>query len=93
MIANIKFPLQISKLRRIKGFDKNVGQLSLYVYASHLNVSLPYMISQEVVSPLKVSHSLIEDWIFCYRDSTGVIAYEGNSLKAHSKVSHGVHNP
>jgi hypothetical protein len=48
--------------------------------------------SQEVVSPLKVSHSLVEDWIFGYRDDTGVIAHEGNSLKAHSKVSHGVHN-
>jgi hypothetical protein len=39
-----------------------------------------------------VSHSLIEDCIFGYRDGTGVIAHEVNSLKAHSKVSHGVHN-
>jgi hypothetical protein len=51
------------------------------------------VICQEVVSPLKVSHSFVEDWIFGYRDGTGVIAYEENSLKAHSKVSHGVHNP
>jgi hypothetical protein len=51
------------------------------------------MISQEVVSPLTVSHSLVEDWIFGYRDGTGVIAHEGNSLKAYSKVSHGVHSP
>jgi hypothetical protein len=41
---------------------------------------------------LKVSHSLVEDWIFGYRDDTGVIVHEGNSLKTHSKVSHGVHN-
>jgi hypothetical protein len=45
------------------------------------------------MSPLKVSHYLVEDWIFGYRDSTGVIAYEGNYLKSHSKVSHVVHNP
>jgi hypothetical protein len=45
------------------------------------------------VSPLKVSHSLVEDWIFCYRDGTSVIVHEGNSLKDHSKVSYGVHNP
>jgi hypothetical protein len=51
------------------------------------------MISQEVVSPLKVSHSLVEDCIFGYRDGAGVVAHEGNSLKAHYKVSHGVHNP
>jgi hypothetical protein len=44
------------------------------------------------VSSLKVSHSLVEDWIFGYRDGTGVIAHEGNSLKNHSKVSHGAHN-
>jgi hypothetical protein len=31
--------------------------------------------------------------VFGYRDGTGVIAHEGNSLKTHSKVSHGVHNP
>jgi hypothetical protein len=65
----------------------------LCVYVSHLNIFLLYMISQKVVSPLKVSHSLMEDWIFGYKDSTGVIAHEGDSLKAHSKVSHGVHNP
>jgi hypothetical protein len=51
------------------------------------------MISQEVVSPLKMSHSLVEDWIFCYRDGTGVITHVGSSLKPHFKVSHGVHNP
>jgi hypothetical protein len=65
----------------------------LGIDVSHLNISLLNVISQEVVSPLKVSHSLVEDWIFGYRDVTDVIAHEGNSLKAHSKVSHGVHNP
>jgi hypothetical protein len=84
---------QISKLRRIKGFGENVTQLPLCVYISHLNVSLLYMISQEVVSPLKVSHSFVKDWILGYRDDTGVVAHEGNSLEDHSKVSHDVHNP
>jgi hypothetical protein len=93
-MANTNFPSQISKARSIVGFGKDVGQLSLGIDVSHLNISHLYMISQEVVSPLKVSHSLTEDWIFfCYRDGTGVIAHEGNSLKDHSKVSHGVHNP
>jgi hypothetical protein len=92
-MTNINFPPQISKARSIEGFDEDISQLSFGVYVSHLNISFLYMVSQEVVSPLKVSHSLVEDWIFCYRDGTGVIAHEGNSLKAHSKVSHGVHNP
>jgi hypothetical protein len=39
-----------------------------------------------------VSHSLVQGWIFGYIYGTSVIAYEGNSLKYHSKVSHGVHN-
>jgi hypothetical protein len=51
------------------------------------------MISQEVLSALKVSHSLMKDMIFGCRDDTGVIVYEGNSLKAHSKVTHGMNNP
>jgi hypothetical protein len=45
-----QFPRQISKARSIEGFGENVSQLSLGVYVSHLNVSLLYMISQEVVS-------------------------------------------
>jgi hypothetical protein len=57
-MANTNFPLQVSKLRRIKGFSKNVGQLSLGVYVSHLNVSLFYVVSQEVVSSLNMSHFL-----------------------------------
>jgi hypothetical protein len=84
-------PPQISKSRRIKGFGENVSQLSLSVYVSHLNVSFLYMISQEVVSSLNMPHLFMEDWIFGYKDGTGVIAHEGNSLKPHSKVSHGVH--
>jgi hypothetical protein len=51
------------------------------------------MISQEVVSSLNISHLFVEDWIFGYRDGTIVIAHEGNSLKPHSRVSHGVHYP
>jgi hypothetical protein len=39
------------------------------------------MISQKVVSPLKVSHSFVEDWIFGYRVGIGVVAHVGNSLK------------
>jgi hypothetical protein len=92
-MANTNFPPQISKSRRIKGFDENVSQLSLDVYVSHLNVSFLYMISQEVVSSLNISHLFVEDWIFGYRDGTIVIAHEGNSLKPHSRVSHGVHYP
>jgi hypothetical protein len=65
-MANTNFPLQISKSRRIKGFDENVGQLSLGAYISHLNVPLLYMISQKVVSPLNMSHLFVEDYIFGY---------------------------
>jgi hypothetical protein len=42
-------------------FGENIGQLSLGIDVSHLNISLFNMISQEVVSPLKMSHSLVED--------------------------------
>jgi hypothetical protein len=85
-MANTNFPPQISKLRRIKGFGENVGQLSLGVYIFHLNVSLLYTVSQEVVSPLNRSHLFVEDWIFGYWDGTGVISHEGNSLKPHFKI-------
>jgi hypothetical protein len=84
-------PPQISKPRRINDFGENVGQLSLDVYVSHLNISILYVISQEVVSSINMSHLFMEDCIFGYRDDTGVIAHKGNSLKPHSKVSHGVH--
>jgi hypothetical protein len=86
-------PPQGSKARSIKGFGENIGELSLCINVSHLDVSLFNMVSQEVVSPLKVSHSFVEDWDFGYRDDTGVVAHEGNTLKDHSKLSHGVHNP
>jgi hypothetical protein len=60
---------------------------------SHLYVPLFNKVSQEVLSPLKVCHSFVEDWGFGYRDGISVVIHEGNSLKDHSKVSHGVHNP
>jgi hypothetical protein len=65
-MANTNFPPQISKSRRIKGFGENVGQLSLDVYISHLNVPILYMISQKVVSSLNMPHLFVEDWIFGY---------------------------
>jgi hypothetical protein len=92
-MANTNFSPQISKSRRIKGFGEDVGLLSLSVYIPHLSVPLLYMFSQKVVSPLNMSHLFVKDWIFGYWDGTGVIAHEGNSLKIHSKVSHGVHYP
>jgi hypothetical protein len=55
-MANTNFPPEISKSRRIKGFGENVGQLSLGVYVPHLDISLLYMISQEVMSSLNISH-------------------------------------
>jgi hypothetical protein len=48
-------------VRKIKGFGENIGQLSLCINISHLFVILLNMISQEMVSPLKVSHSFVED--------------------------------
>jgi hypothetical protein len=45
------------------------------------------------VSSLNMSHLFVQDWILGYTDGTGVIAHEGNSLKPHSEVSHGVHYP
>jgi hypothetical protein len=92
-MANTNPPPQISKSRRIEGFGENVGQLSLGVYISHLNVSLLYMISQEAMSSLNMSHLFVKDGIFGYRDGTSVIAHEGNSFKPHSKISHSVHYP
>ena len=65
-MANTNFPPQISKARSIEGFGEDIGQLSLGVYVSHLNVSILYMISQEVVSSLNMSHLFVEDWIFGY---------------------------
>jgi hypothetical protein len=65
-MANTNFPPQISKAGSIEGFDGDIGQLSLGVYVSHLNISLLYMISQEVVSSLNMSYLFLEDWIFRY---------------------------
>jgi hypothetical protein len=92
-MANTNFPPQSIKVRSIKGFDKNINQLSLCANISHLDISLHHMISQEVMSQFEVFHSFVEDWVFGYRDVTGVVTYEGNSLELYSKVSHGVHNP
>jgi hypothetical protein len=58
----MNFPLHISKSRSIKGFGENISQLSLCINVSHLYVSLLNMVSQKVVSPLKVSHSFVKDW-------------------------------
>jgi hypothetical protein len=60
-MENTNFPPQSSKARRIKGFGEDVSQLSLYNDISHLNISLLNVISQEVMSPLKVSHSFVKD--------------------------------
>jgi hypothetical protein len=54
-------PQQISRVRSIKGFGEDISQLFLGVYVSHLNVSLLYMISQEVVSSVNMSHIFVED--------------------------------
>jgi hypothetical protein len=79
-MINTNFPPQSSKARSIKGFGENISQLSLCINVSHLNIFLLNAISQEVVSPLKVSHSLVKDWVFGYWYGTGVIAHEENDL-------------
>jgi hypothetical protein len=91
-MANTNFPPQSSKARSINRFGENISQLSFCINISHLDISLFNMVSKEIVSPFKVSHSFMEDQVFGYRDCTGVVAHEGNSLEDHSKVSHGVHN-
>jgi hypothetical protein len=78
-------PPQSSKTRSIKWFGKNISQRSLCINVSYLDISFFNMVSQEIVSPFKVSHSFVEDWVFAYKDGTDVIAHEGNSLKDHSK--------
>jgi hypothetical protein len=65
-MANTNFPPQSSKARRIKELGENISQLSIGINVSHLNISLLNVISQEVVSPLKVSHSFVEDWVLSY---------------------------
>jgi hypothetical protein len=49
-MENTNFPPQSSKARRVKGFGKDVSQLSLFIDISHLNISFLNVISQEVVS-------------------------------------------
>jgi hypothetical protein len=63
-MANTNFPLQSSKARSIKGFGENISQSSLCINVSYLDVSLFNMVSQKVVSPLKMSHSFVEDYVF-----------------------------
>jgi hypothetical protein len=60
-MANTNFPPQFNKARSIEGFGEDIGQLSLCVYGSHLNVFLLYMISQEMVSSLNMSHLFVKD--------------------------------
>jgi hypothetical protein len=63
-------------VRSIKGFDENISQLSLFINVSHLYVSILNMVSQKVVS-----HSFVKDWVFSYRDDTGAVVHEENSLE------------
>jgi hypothetical protein len=59
----------------------------------NLNVFILYMISQEVVSSLNMSHLFVKDWIFLATEMALMLSHIRNSLKNHSKVSHGVHYP
>jgi hypothetical protein len=69
-MATTNFPTQISKVRSIKGFGEDIGQLSLSVYVSHLNVSFPslYDLLRSDVSSQGVSFScgrldfLLQKW-------------------------------
>jgi hypothetical protein len=62
-MANTNFSPQSSKARSIKGFGENISQWSLCINVSHLDVPLFNMVSQEVVSPLKVSHYFEKFWV------------------------------
>jgi hypothetical protein len=73
-MANTNFPPQISKSRRINGFGENVGQLSLDVYVSHLNVppslhdlSESGVSSQHVSSFCERLDFWLLRWHWCYR--------------------------
>jgi hypothetical protein len=61
-----KAPTPPQTIRMAKTNCEYVGQLSLGVDVSHLNVSLLYIISQEVVSSLNMTHLFVKDWIFGY---------------------------
>jgi hypothetical protein len=54
-----QFPLAKQQSEKHQGFGENISQLSLYINVSHLDISLLNMASQEMVSPLKVSHSFM----------------------------------
>jgi hypothetical protein len=60
-MANTNPPPTKQQSEKHQGFGENIGQLSLSIDVSHLNISLLNVISQEVVSPLKVSHSFVQD--------------------------------
>jgi hypothetical protein len=62
-MANTKFPMQRSKTRSIKGFGKNINQLSLGVNVFHHYVSFLSMVTQEVVSHFDVFRSRMENWV------------------------------
>jgi hypothetical protein len=57
-MANTNFPPQSNKVKRIKGFGEDVGQMSRCINVSHLNISILNVIPQEVVYPPKMSHFL-----------------------------------
>jgi hypothetical protein len=84
-MANINFTPQSSKARSIKEFGENISQLSLCINISHFDIYLFHMISQKVVSHFEVFHSFVEDWVFGYRDGTGVVAHEGALSKTTPK--------
>jgi hypothetical protein len=62
-MVNTKLLLQRSKIRRIKGFGENVGQLPLCVNKLHLYLSLLNMVSHKVVSHIDVFDSPVENWV------------------------------
>jgi hypothetical protein len=49
------------QIKKNKGFGENVSQLSLGIYVTHLNVSLFYVVSQQVVSSVNMSHLFVKD--------------------------------
>jgi hypothetical protein len=76
-----QFPPQNSKVRSIKGFGENISQLSPCINISHLNIFLLNMVSQEVVSPLKVSHSFVKTGFFATEMALMLSHMRGTLLK------------
>jgi hypothetical protein len=62
-MANTNPPPRKSAKREASRGLVNISANCLGVYVSHLNVSLLYMISQEVVSSLNMSYLFVKDWI------------------------------